>query len=262
MFAKSIILVALAIGVAHGASVPVKDSTIQELLRYVAQGNTPKADAGNWVDEILANLRDEIKKNNLATVPIPDTSFNFSQVILGVNWHGEAVLTEGFVGGFETIHRTGAAELATDPNGDIIIFVDAGVNDGVLGAKLSVKFMNLGPTATVSGSIKNIQVKLGIRVNLFSKVASLETFDVHNLGTLSIDVKGLGIILNFLVEIVVNIFGNLVKGIVGELLQGVIKNLINQLIADTLYPEKYVRPLVLMQQHAAIIPRVLPYIKH
>lgn len=258
MFVKSVVLVALFLGVQ--GSTPLRDEVVQGLLKYARNSNAPRADASQYVDEVLANVRVELIKNGGGTIPIDDVTFGFSQEIFGVTWHGEATLAGGFVGGLETIHRTGVADLAVDPNGDIVITVDAGVNTGSLGADLSVKFMDLGPAATVVGTIKNIAVKLTLRVKLSTAMAQLDKLDIHNLGTLSIVVKGLGFILNFLIKIVVDVFGNLVKGVVGEFLQGPLKDIINTVIAKLLFPAKLVSTIATIEQQAMILPRYLTYV--
>ncbi|CAG7827240.1 unnamed protein product [Allacma fusca] len=125
------------------------------------------------------------------------------------------------------------------------------------------KFMDLGPTATITGTITNIRVKLNIRASIGADglVAQLDKFDVKNLGLLTVDVKGLGFILNFLVEIVVDVIGNLIKGLVGELLQGTIKNIINSILKNPPpIPSRTLNILQLTARHPYIIPRAVPKI--
>jgi len=264
MFAKSFIFVVLACGLAQGAITPFHNAFNQALKNKPIPilGNGVQADMSEWVDEILANVRLLMKEQGLETIPIPPITFSFEEKILGIVWHGEASMFDGYLKGLETMKRTGIAELDTDPEtGDILISVEAGVNEGTLGAGLLVKFMNLGPTATITGTIKNIRVKLNIRakVGIDGIVAQLDKFDITNLGILSIDVKGLGFILNFLVEITVDVVGNLIKGLVGELLQGPIKAIINQILKNPPpIPSASANYLMAVARHPYIIPRALP----
>ena len=63
--------------------------------------------------------------------------------------------------------------------------------------------MGLGPNGSLSGHLKNVRVQLKIRVNLVDAAVRLEKFDVVSLGTLSVDIKGLGAILNIIAETVI-----------------------------------------------------------
>jgi len=257
---KSIAIILLAIGLAQASSVvKAKPHSVQSIANPLA---TVRADDTAWVDEILANVRTQLLAAGLDTILLPDFILGFSQTILGITWHGEAGLSNGLLKGIETLHRTGTADVTIEPNGDLLVTLEAGVNDGTLAYALLVKFMDLGPKATATGTIKNIRVLITLRVDTQLR-PKLEKFDIKNLGTLSIDIKGLGIILNFLVEIVVNAIGNVVKGVVGELLQGVIKGIVNSVIEGILFPEtsRTLLQLAAIQQQAQHLAAPVPYIR-
>jgi hypothetical protein len=258
---KSIALIVLVFGLTQASVLPAGD-----LLRHgqlKAHSNAPSAigavrsDASAWVDQIMANLRAVIVKEGLNTIPLPPTSANFSETILGVTYHGEFMLKDGALRGLETIHRTGVADVSTEPNGDMVITVEGGVNDGQVGYTGIVKFMNIGPTIKATGTLKSVRVLLTIRLGAGLR-PSLDKLDIVNLGTLNLDIKGLGIILNFLTEVLVNTIGNLVKNVVGELLQGVIKNLLNDIIDNTLNPPT---PRFFEAVAAAGVRQAIPYIR-
>lgn len=62
--------------------------------------------------------------------------------------------------------------------------------------------MGLGPKGSLSGFLKNVRVQLKIRLNLLDAAVKLEKFEIVSLGTLSVDIKGLGVILNIIAETV------------------------------------------------------------
>ncbi|ODM92693.1 Sphingomyelin phosphodiesterase [Orchesella cincta] len=193
------------------------------------------ADASNYMDQVLANLRDQLHINGFNSVALPDQEVGFKQTIGGVEWHGEAKLYNGSLKNMDTIHRTGAADITILPDGDIVIAADAGVNYGELDYDMSVEFMDLGPHVAVKGKLSKVRVLIQLRVTSSLNV-TMEKFDIKDTGLLTVDIKGLGAILNFLVEIIAVFLGNLIKGIVAWLLEGVIKDLINDIISGILFP--------------------------
>jgi hypothetical protein len=79
-----------------------------EVLR---QASEARADAGEYFDQVLANLREQMYLNGLNEIQLPNATMGFEQVIGGINWRGEAALYNGFLSNLDTIHRTGVAEL-------------------------------------------------------------------------------------------------------------------------------------------------------
>jgi hypothetical protein len=86
-------------------------------------------------------------------------------------------------------------------NGDIVVEAEIGVNKGTLHYALLVTFMDLGPHATADGTLSKVRILMALRIRP-DLIVHLDAFDIKSTGFLSIDVKGLGIILNFLIELV------------------------------------------------------------
>lgn len=76
------------------------------------------------------------------------------------------------------------------------------MNQGTVHYEMIAKFMDLGPHAIVDGTLSRVRIKMSLRVDFSSMNVHLQTFDIQSTGVLSIEIKGLGAILNFLVEIV------------------------------------------------------------
>jgi len=73
-----------------------------------------RADASEYVDLLLANVRDLMASTGLGRVNLPNATMGFEQVIGGINWHGEAALTGGYLENLDTLHRTGKAEISIE----------------------------------------------------------------------------------------------------------------------------------------------------
>ena len=74
---------------------------------------------------------------------------------------------------------------------------------------LKAKFMGLGPTAKASGRLDTVECYLSGKTSLFNpRKVSLERLELHDIGELSLDIEGLGILLD-LVSAAVRIFKSL-----------------------------------------------------
>jgi hypothetical protein len=193
-----------------------------------------RADTSSYVDIALASLRQYMVANCLNRIPLDNQTEKFSERFLGVTWHGEAALYDGVLTGLETIHRSGPANLNLEET-DIVFDAELEVNDAGLEYSMLAKFMGLGPTATVIGNLESIRVYVKCRVfGGFSNV-TLDEFKVLDLGQLSIDVYGLGV-LGFITEIIGNALGNSLGVVVAKLLENTIKSMLNEIIGDLLFP--------------------------
>ncbi|KAG0727404.1 hypothetical protein GWK47_034711 [Chionoecetes opilio] len=65
----------------------------------------------NYMDLVMDNLQVLMLENGLDPVMLPNTSTGFSDTVLGVVWHGEAKLYDGWLRGLASIHRSDNAEL-------------------------------------------------------------------------------------------------------------------------------------------------------
>ncbi|XP_021955970.1 uncharacterized protein LOC110852262 [Folsomia candida] len=225
------------IGLAQG-SVIAKDTLAQLLGNSIDADSLQqaRADASAYFDQVLANLREQMFLTGMNAIPLPDQVLEFEQVIGGITFHGQAALYNGTLLHLDTLHRTGVADIKVEENGDLVISAEVGVNQATLHYEMIAQFMDLGPHAIVDGGLSRVRLLMALRVDFSSMAVHMQTFDIRSTGVLSVDIKGLGAILNFLVEIVASFLGNLIKGIVAAMLEGPIKNIINKILADLFFP--------------------------
>ena len=80
---------------------------------------------------------------------------------------GGAYLHDGFLKGMQTIQRAGDATLSYD--GTTVIFESmCGINNAAMGYALSIKFMDIGPTGSMAGTITYIHFYFKVRASLQS----------------------------------------------------------------------------------------------
>merc|ERR1712071_216595 len=156
--------------------------------------------ANDYVDQVMELARKEILDQGLDNVPLPDDNFGFNFNLWPFGKHfGGVKIYQGFLKGMETINRVGDASLTTA--GTTVSFdCVVGVNDALLGYKISILFLDIGPSGSLSGHIAS-------------------------------DIKGLGI-FNWLAEAIANLAINLTKGVIKELIEGPIKGIIQQILDD------------------------------
>jgi len=192
--------------------------------------NLIKADANEWCDLFLANVRQLCLETGLDRVILPEIYQAFEKTILFVTWKGEFWLHDGWLSGLETVRRTGPAELFYE-NGEIIIKFEGGCTKPTLAYDGLAKFMGLGPDMTVRGSLSQVTVRFAIRFTLAPEIKIvLEELVVPTTGALDIEIKGLGIILNHISEFIVNGVGNLLKGFVVSIFTGPIRDIVNTVL--------------------------------
>jgi len=233
----TIFTVLVILGFSQALVVP-QDKLAQLLGQAIDVDSVRQAreDASSYFDQVLANLRETMFQTGMNALPMPDLNLEFEQNIGGIVWHGEAALYNGTLLHLDTIHRTGVAELNVEPNGDLTITAEVGVNKGTVHYEMIAKFMDLGPHCLVDGTLSSVRIKMSLRVDFSSMNVHMQTFDIQSTGVLSITITGLGAILNFLVEIVAASLGNLIKGLVASILEGTIKEIINKILADLFFP--------------------------
>ncbi|CAG7836694.1 unnamed protein product [Allacma fusca] len=264
MFVKIIASVILVLGASQASIIPRNDKLTQDLQNQAVSGIGPRSDDVNaFLDEIFANLRYQMRQSGLTVINLPPVGFNFSETVMGVVYYGEASISNGELKGIDTIHRTGDSDLVVEDNGDIVITVDGGINDGTIGAALKVSFMGKDTVATVSGTLKDVRVRLVVRarISLDGVKLVLEELDIIHIGTISVSVRGLGL-LDFLIKPVVQIVANLVKDTLASSLGGIIKDLLNSIL-QSLAPRFPIDEIIKGAHQASpyaknIIPRALP----
>ncbi|CAG0883562.1 unnamed protein product [Darwinula stevensoni] len=114
-----------------------------------------RSNANDYVDQLLDNVQNFIIENGYDNFPLPDQIEEFSEVFLGIEWHGEASLTQGFLKGLETVHRTGDATLDTSGN-TITVTADIGFHAMEGGYHMHVDFMDIGIDVDAAVHIQDV----------------------------------------------------------------------------------------------------------
>ncbi|XP_046656849.1 uncharacterized protein LOC124349943 [Daphnia pulicaria] len=180
--------------------------------------------ANEYMDEVLVLVREQIVLLGYDRIQLPDGDFSFTwDAYPGVN--GGVFLHDGLATGLETIHRVGDATLS---NTDTVIFFesDCGINNGAFGYAISILFMDIGPTASMTGTADYINFYFHSTIDILSGIVVVDVFDLKKIGHISTDIQGLGI-FNWLAEIIVDFALNLLKPFFKELIEGPLTNLIN-----------------------------------
>ncbi|CAG0891909.1 unnamed protein product [Cyprideis torosa] len=130
----------------------------------------PKQNANEYMDQILENLREFMILNGMDTLPLPDQIEAFSEEFLGITWHGEASLTQGYIRGLETIHRSGDAELDLLLDGGINMKTELGFNDMDGGYLMHVDFMGIGIDAYAAVWVYSLRMYMDVSEKLFLRM--------------------------------------------------------------------------------------------
>ncbi|CAG0888919.1 unnamed protein product [Darwinula stevensoni] len=228
------------------------EEDVKEFFAVAKQRELERSNANDYVDALLENAQEFIIENGFDNFALPDLIEQFSEEFLWIEWHGEASLTQGFLRGLETIHRTGDATLDTSGN-TITIAANIGFNVMEAGYRMHVDFMDIGIDLDAAVTIQDVTAyfkrsrlpRLPARSREKATLIIGETLeitidelDVTNQGIINVDFSGLGF-LDFLLEalswIVVNLFG----GLIIDAIEGPIKDALENALSEIL-PFKYI----------------------
>jgi len=207
------------------------------------QNKDPKAILGDpssdeYIDMILENLRKYIMDNNLDPMGLPDLETGFSDTILGITWHGTAWLREGQFWGLTTIDRTGETSFTVDPVAGVVeLSATLSLSRPSAHYKAHADFMGIGVTADANIDIHDVQIFLDATATLTSDGLpegglQLKEFRISHLGSIDIDISGLGPldwILELLVDFIDTFFRDWIKDLVEGLLRDIIQDLFNSI---------------------------------
>lgn len=194
----------------------------------------------HYLDLVFDNLQVLIIENGLDPSPLPNATTSFSKKVLGVEWHGEAALYEGWLRGLSSMYRSSDANFIKDAEG-VVIGVSAGTGlDEMKGHYTCLaQFMDLGPIADVvihvNGAAVSFEAALDREVCKF-KVAKL---NVDKIGHISVDVHGLGPlnwILEILTELVVNVTELFIRDTIEQTVQSMINEALDSVDLSSLAP--------------------------
>merc|ERR1711915_1043773 len=184
----------------------------------------------NYIDQVLANLRDMVIAENLDPADLPNADTGFSDTVLGITWHGSAHLYNGKFWGLSTIARTGDTNFVVDgTTARLTAYV--GINDA------SAEFMGITVHAAANADVADIQIYLDATMDLsdLNSGLKLQEFHISHVGNINVHISGLGP-LDWILELLVDFIDTFLKDWIISLVEGPLKDLI-QSILDDLIPE-------------------------
>merc|ERR1712059_221493 len=195
--------------------------------------NDPFSD--DYIDQVLANLRDIIIEQNLDPADLPDEETGFSDTILGITFHGSAKLYNGKFWGLSTISRTGDTSFTVEgTTARLTAYV--GVSHPSAHYDASAEFMGIGVHADATADITDFQIYLDAEMDLAGTTGlHLTNFAITHVGNISVDISGLGP-LNWILELLVDFIDTFLKDWIISLVEGPLKDLI-QSIFDQFIPD-------------------------
>merc|ERR1712126_317545 len=186
----------------------------------------------NYIDEVLANLRDMVITNNLDPAELPDAETGFSDTVLGITWHGSAKLYNGKFWGLSTIARTGDTSFTVEgTTARLTAYV------GITGASAhydaSAEFMGITVHAGANANVADIQIYLDASMDLtdLNSGLKLQQFHISHVGNIDVDISGLGP-LDWILELLVDFIDTFLKDWIISLVEGPLKDLIQSILDD------------------------------
>merc|ERR1711935_309164 len=179
----------------------------------------------NYIDQVLANLRDMVIENSLDPAELPDAETGFSDSVLGVTFHGSAKLYNGKFWGLSSLGRTGDTS-----------FTGEGTS-----ARLTA-YMGISVHASADADVSDIQIYLDATMDLanLDTGLQLQEFHISHIGNIDVDFDGLGP-LDWILGVVVDFVDAFLKDWLVGLIEGPLKDLIQSILDDIIpdIPSKY-----------------------
>ncbi|XP_022248961.1 uncharacterized protein LOC111087247 isoform X2 [Limulus polyphemus] len=215
MDSKVILLVALVIVPAVSA-------------KFLSVGN-----ANDYIDKVIENAKLAIG-SDIDPLPLPEHTVGFEKKILLITYTGEAKLFDGYISGLSSLHRTGDCTIAKAE--DLVsIFADVGFNNIEASYKGEVKFMELGPTITVTAKVESIRIKMGIAASTTDEDSALQSFELTEITGIEVKIGGLGL-LNWIFNLLSNLVIKILKRSITTVIERQIRNAIASEIAKIKFP--------------------------
>jgi len=191
-----------------------------------SEGPTDEAIAiiNDYLDQVIANIRVVLNSLGLHTLPLPALENLAIGDAISMN------LTDGFLSGLNTLHRTGDCILAIETNGDIILTLDGGLNDMALGYGVDLNLSGLIlPNLALKGDLSTGDLRFTLRI-AYDFSMQVELLELKSIGNLNLKLAGLGDIVNVIIQFLSQIIASVIKESVGDFLSTILKDLINQLL--------------------------------
>jgi len=191
-----------------------------------SEGPTDQAIAiiNDYLDQVIANIRVVLNTLGLHTLPLPALENLSIGDTISMN------LTNGFLSGLNTLHRTGDCVLAIETNGDIILTLDGGLNDMALGYDVDLNLAGIIlPNLSLKGDLSTGDLRFTLRI-AYDFSMQVELLELKSIGNLNLKLAGLGDIVNVIVQFLSQIIAAVIKESVGDFLSTILKDLINELL--------------------------------
>ncbi|XP_050733517.1 uncharacterized protein LOC127007045 [Eriocheir sinensis] len=193
-----------------------------------APGKQPRDESLNhYMDLVMDNLQVIIMENGLDPVALPNTSMGFSDVVLGVEWHGEASLYDGWLRGLATIHRSVDADFIRNSEGRILgIQTGLAIGDMEAHYVCLAKFMDLGPIVNVFVEVHGADVYFEAVLDPVECKFRAEVLEVTDLGKINVTIEDLGA-LGWIIASLIDFVMIFIGGFISNIVETVIKDLTN-----------------------------------
>jgi len=174
----------------------------------------------DYVDKVLAKVRDQIIENGLDNIELPEYKIAISDDIY-------AALEQGFFRGLETLNRTGPVDLQND-NGKLTVNTNMGISD-----------INLGYAAHIQFTIWHLETKMPIDISyanadieIVTDIAGAEKevthFKISDIGYIDLKYEDLGGFWEWVIDTIAEPLVNALKMQIASLLDEPIMKLIQE----------------------------------
>jgi len=223
----------MTLGLGSVSASVVKPKGTIHIVEYIYQvmnspeGPDEKAIAviNEFIDITLANARVLLNTLGLHTIPLP---------ALGELAIGDTIslnLTGGFLNSLNTLHRTGDCILSSEPNDDIVLTLDAGLNDLGLGYDLDLNLLGIIlPNLSLQGDLSTVDLKFTLRISLYDLSIRVDELELKSIGNLNLKLAGLGDIVNVIIQFLSQIIAAVIKDTVGDFLSQILLDLLNSIL--------------------------------
>ncbi|XP_043215956.1 uncharacterized protein LOC122378680 [Amphibalanus amphitrite] len=221
-------VLALAVLGAARAAVPDQQRLVRLLQRALEQQLAAEplqstANANDYFDRTLANARHLVLDNGLDPLPLPDEKL----AVLGTG----VVLHDGHLDGLSNVHRTGDAIMSYD--GEWLgISGHIGFNGFGAGYSCKIEVIGIGPDVTATATITETSVFFSAKISSQTLAIELVDFKIEQVGTIDVDITGLGIfdwLLEPLTEAIVNLLDGIVVDIINLILEPMLRSFIESI---------------------------------
>merc|ERR1711935_246134 len=195
----------------------------------------------NYIDQVLANLRDMVIENSLDPAELPDAETGFSDSVLGVTFHGSAKLYNGKFWGLSSLGRTGDTSFTVEgTSARLTAYI--GISGAHAHYDAKAEFMGISVHASADADVSDIQIYLDATMDLanLDTGLQLQEFHISHIGNIDVDFDGLGP-LDWILGVVVDFVDAFLKDWLVGLIEGPLKDLIQSILDDIIpdIPSKY-----------------------